>query len=55
MVVPADVLHHLKVSLPRGEWIDRWRELIWLTDIPNADLVVVAARKEIALSGWIPV
>jgi hypothetical protein len=44
--VPSDILHHLSVSVEGHERLNRGRKLVGLVDIPNADLVVVAARKQ---------
>lgn len=55
VVVPADVFYHLGVGFPRDQRIDRRRQLIGLSDIPDADLVVIASGQQVALSARVPV
>ena len=42
-VVPRNILNYLGVGVPLAQGVNRWGQLIWLIDIPQADFVVIAA------------
>lgn len=45
-LIPRDIFHYLRVSVPLNERVHRGRQLIRLANVPQADFVVITARKQ---------